>query len=166
MQDKYYCSDFPIHQSWFDYCGAMLKNVSSMQFVYLRQKSSKKGLAGRFSGCAGVEYRERNSQTSVYVTLLGLALFRLLAETNLALHVDSYHSWIHCTSLRETTTTHSRFLKMVNNVIRALSKTLSFSDKEVASVFSEVSPETASELIQTFEEDPKRYHLVSAHRKR
>lgn len=55
---------------------------------------------------------------------------------------------------------------MVNTVIEALSKTVRFSDKEVASVFSKVSPETASELIQTFEEESKRDLPISAHRKR
>lgn len=45
---------------------------------------------------------------------------------------------------------------MANNIIEAVNKTLESSDKEVASVFSEVSPETASELIQTFEENSRK----------
>lgn len=55
---------------------------------------------------------------------------------------------------------------MINNIIEALSKTVRSSDKEVASVFSEVRPETASELIQTFEEDSNRNLPISLYRMR
>lgn len=55
---------------------------------------------------------------------------------------------------------------MVDSILEALSRTFRFSDTEVASVFSEVTPEMVSELIQTFEEDSKRNFLVSAHQKR
>lgn len=56
---------------------------------------------------------------------------------------------------------------MVDNLIEALSRTLRFSDnEEVASVFSEVTYEMVSELIQTFTEDSKIDLLVSKHRVR